>query len=140
MSIDRAGKEEKKKKEDNLENFERLRDQLANAYSQAEIERIKARYELEKRLREDLYDMQEFGANRLQRQNLQFLRALAKAEQDRQDVAFSGQVSIAGAEGRVAASILPCQRQEEQLREDCRAPLVAGLTHLGRTEPTCLLH
>lgn len=105
MSIDRAGKEEKKKKEDNLENFERLRDQLANAYSQAEIERIKARYELEKRLREDLYDMQEFGANRLQRQNLQFLRALAKAEQDRQDVAFSGQVSIAGAEGRVAASI-----------------------------------
>lgn len=104
MSIDRAGKEEKKKKEDSLENFERLRDQLANAYNQAEIERIKARYELEKRLREDLYDMQEFGANRLQRQNLQFLRALAKAEQDRQDVAFSGQVSIAGAEGRVAAS------------------------------------
>ena len=102
MSIDRTGEEEKK--EDSLENFERLRDQLANAYSQAEIERIKARYELEKRLREDLYDRQEFGANRLQRQNLQFLRALAKAEQDRQDVIFSGQVSIAGAEGRVAAS------------------------------------
>jgi tape measure domain-containing protein len=97
MSMDRAGKEDKKKKEDSLENFERLRDQLANAYNQAEIERIKARYELEKRLREDLYDMQEFGANRLQRQNLQFLRALAKTEQERQDVAFNGQLSIAAA-------------------------------------------
>jgi tape measure domain-containing protein len=104
MSMDRAGKEDKKKKEDSLENFERLRDQLANAYNQAEIERIKARYELEKRLREDLYDMQEFGANRLQRQNLQFLRALAKTEQERQDVAFSGQLSIAEAAGKVSPS------------------------------------
>ena len=106
MSIDRAAKEdeENKKKADNLESFERLRDQLANAYNQAEIERIKAEYELRKRLQEDIYDMQEFGANRLQRQNLQFLRALAKAEQDRQDVAFNGQLEIAEAAGRVAPS------------------------------------
>jgi tape measure domain-containing protein len=106
-SIDRQ-KEDKEKK-DSLEAFERLRDQLANAYNKAEIERIKAEYELRKRLQEDLYDMQEFGANRLQRQNLQFLRALAKAEQDRQDVAFSGQLEIAEAAGRVAPSapVLP---------------------------------
>jgi tape measure domain-containing protein len=108
MSIDRQGEEDKKKK-DNLEAFERLRDQLANAYNKAEIERIKAEYELRKRLQEDLYDMQEFGANRLQRQNLQFLRALAKAEQDRQDVAFSGQLAIAEEAGKVAPStpVLP---------------------------------
>jgi tape measure domain-containing protein len=108
MSIDRQSDEDKKKK-DSLEAFERLRDQLANAYNKAEIERIKAEYELRKRLQEDLYDMQEFGANRLQRQNLQFLRALAKAEQDRQDVAFSGQLEIAEAAGRVAPSapVLP---------------------------------
>jgi tape measure domain-containing protein len=103
MSIDRQSDEDKKKK-DNLEAFERLRDQLANAYNKAEIERIKAEYELRKRLQADLYDMQEFGANRLQRQNLQFLRALAKAEQDRQDVAFNGQLEIAEAAGRVAPS------------------------------------
>ena len=103
MSIDRESKENKKKK-DNLESFERLRDQLANAYNKAEIERIKAEYELRKRLQEDLYDMQEFGANRLQRQNLQFLRALAKAEQDRQDVAFNGQLEIAEAAGKVVPS------------------------------------
>ena len=103
MSIDRQSDEDRKKK-DGLEAFERLRDQLANAYNKAEIERIKAEYELRKRLQEDLYDMQEFGANRLQRQNLQFLRALANAEQDRQDVAFDGQLQIAEAAGKVVPS------------------------------------
>jgi hypothetical protein len=108
MSIDREEKENKTKT-NNLEAFERLRDQLANAYNRAEIERIKAEYELRKRLQEDLYDMQEFGANRLQKQNIQFLRALAKAEQDRQDVAFNGQLEIAEAAGEVAPSapVLP---------------------------------
>ena len=108
MSIDRQAKEDKEKK-GSLESFERLRDQLANAYNKAEIERIKAEYELRKRLQEDLYDMQEFGANRLQKQNIQFLRALAKAEQDRQDVAFNGQLEIAETAGKVAPSapILP---------------------------------
>ena len=108
MSIDREDKENKKKT-DNLESFERLRDQLANAYNQAEIERIKAEYELRKRLQEDMYDMQEFGANRLQRQNLQFLRALAKAEQDRQDTLMDAQLKVAEAAGKIAPSapILP---------------------------------
>jgi tape measure domain-containing protein len=111
VSMDAAAKEDKenKKKTDNLESFERLRDQLANAYNQAEIERIKAEYELRKRLQEDIYDMQEFGANRLQKQNLQFLRALAKAEQDRQDTLMDAQLKVAEAAGRIAPSapILP---------------------------------
>lgn len=95
---------ENKKKADSLESFERLRDQLANAYNQAEIERIKARYELQKRLQEDMYDMQEFGANRLQRENLQFLRALAKAEQERQDTLMDAQLRVAEAAGKIAPS------------------------------------
>ena len=111
VSMDAAAKEDKenKKKTDNLESFERLRDQLANAYNQAEIERIKAEYELRKRLQEDIYDMQEFGANRLQKQNLQFLRALAKAEQDRQDTLMDAQLRVAEAAGKIAPSapILP---------------------------------
>jgi len=111
MSLDRQGKDEKDKKAkaDSLESFERLRDQLANAYNQAEIERIKARHELKKRLQEDLFDMQEFGANRLQRQNLQFLRALVKAEQDRQTTILEAQLNIAAKAGKVAPSapILP---------------------------------
>jgi tape measure domain-containing protein len=106
VSMDAAAKEDKenKKKTDNLESFERLRDQLANAYNQAEIERIKSEYELRKRLQEDIYDMQEFGANRLQKQNLQFLRALAKAEQDRQDTLMDAQLKVAEAAGRIAPS------------------------------------
>ena len=106
MSIDRTAKEdkEKKKKTDSLESFERLRDQLANAYNQAEMERIKAEYELRKRLQEDMFDMQEFGANRLQKQNLQFLRALAKAEQDRQDTLMDAQLRVAEAAGKIAPS------------------------------------
>ena len=108
MSIDREDKENKKKT-DNLESFERLRDQLANAYNQAELERIKSEYELRKRLQEDMHDMQEFGANRLQRQNLQFLRALAKAEQDRQDTLMDAELKVAEAAGKIAPSapILP---------------------------------
>ena len=65
--------------------------------------------ELRKRLQEDMFDMQEFGANRLQRQNLQFLRALAKAEQDRQDTLMYAQLRVAEAAWKIAPSapVLP---------------------------------
>jgi tape measure domain-containing protein len=101
MSIDRQKEDEDKKKKTNLEAFERLRDQLADAYNRAEIERIKARYELEKRLREDLFDVQEFGANRLQRQNLQFLRALVTAEQERFEANLEARLNVVQEAGRV---------------------------------------
>jgi tape measure domain-containing protein len=90
-----------KEKKTNLEAFERLRDQLADAYNRGEIERIKARYELEKRLREDLFDVQEFGANRLQRQNLQFLRALITAEQERFEANLEARLNVAQEAGKV---------------------------------------
>jgi tape measure domain-containing protein len=104
VSTEASSNEETKNKKDSLESFERLRDQLANAYNRAEIERIKTRYELEKRLREDLFSMQEFGANRLQRQNLQFLRALVSAEQDRFEANLNAQLNIAQEAGRVDQS------------------------------------
>jgi tape measure domain-containing protein len=103
MSMERTGAadKEKKAKQDNLEAFERLRDQLADAYNRAEIERIKQRYELEKRLRDDLLDRQEFGANRLQRQNLDFLRALIKADDERTESIMNARLAVAEAAGRV---------------------------------------
>jgi hypothetical protein len=97
----KSADEEKKKKADSLESFERLRDQLANAYNQAEIERIKQRYELEKRLRDDLFDKQEFGANRLQRQALGFLRSLVKAEDERAEAVMSARLAVAAESGKV---------------------------------------
>ena len=98
---DKAAKE-KAAKQQSLESFERLRDQLANAYNQAEIERIKQRYELEKRLRDDLFDRQEFGANRLQRQALGFLRSLVKAEDERAEAVMSARLAVAAESGKVA--------------------------------------
>ena len=102
MSTDRQGEDEaSRQKKTNLEAFERLRDQLADAFNRAEIERIKARYDLEKRLQEDLFDIQEFGANRLQRQNLQFLRALVTAEQERFEANLEARLNVAQEAGKV---------------------------------------
>ena len=101
MSLDRQSDEDKKKK-NSLEAFERLRDQLADAYNKAEIDRIKQRYELEKRLRDDLFDKQEFGANRLQRQALGFLRSLVKAEDERVEAVMSARLAVAAESGKVA--------------------------------------
>jgi tape measure domain-containing protein len=103
-SLTGSTEEQSKKQKKEQEGFERLRDQLANAYNKAEIERIKTRYELEKRLREDLFSVQEFGANRLQRQNLQFLRALVSAEQDRFEANLNAQLNIAQEAGKVDQS------------------------------------
>jgi tape measure domain-containing protein len=89
----------------NLEAFERLRDQLANAYNRAEIERIKQRYEVEKRLRDDLLSVQEAGANRLQRQNLGFIRALLNAERQRVEAVMEAQLQVREEAGSVAGGV-----------------------------------
>jgi len=101
ISMERQAKEDKSKK-DSLEAFERLRDQLADAYNKAEIERIKQRYEVEKRLRDDLFSIQEAGANRLQRQNLSFIRALVNAERERMEAVMNARLKVDEAAGKVA--------------------------------------
>jgi tape measure domain-containing protein len=101
MSIERPAKEEKEKAI-SLESFERLRDQLADAYNKAEIERIKQRYEMEKRLRDDLFGIQEAGANRLQRQNLSFIRALVAAERNRVEAVMDARLRVQESMGKTA--------------------------------------
>jgi tape measure domain-containing protein len=101
MSLDRQSDEDKKKK-NSLEAFERLRDQLADAYNKAEIERIKQRYEVEKRLRDDLFDIQDSGANRLQRQNLSFVRALIGAERSRMEAVMEARLKVEESMGKMA--------------------------------------
>jgi len=101
MSIERPAKEEKEKAT-SLESFERLRDQLADAYNKAEIERIKQRYEMEKRLRDDLFGIQEAGANRLQRQNLSFIRALVAAERNRVEAVMDARLRVQESMGKTA--------------------------------------
>lgn len=99
-----AGKDQKAKV-DNLESFEKLRDQLAKTYNEAELNRIKQQHELRKRLQEDAFDRQEAGANRLQRLNLSLIRNLVKAEEDRTTAIREAQAEVQKAAENVMPSI-----------------------------------
>lgn len=107
MPLTREGKGDQADtvKKTNLESFEKLKDQLAKAYNEAEINRIKQRYELQKRLQQDAFDMQEMGANRLQRQNLSLMRGLVRAEQDRFETVQQAQMEVQKAAESVISSV-----------------------------------
>lgn len=99
MPTTRLGKDGDKK---GVEGFEKLRDDLAKAYNDAEIARIKQRYELQKQLQQDQFDMQEFGANRLQKQNLALIKGLINAEVTRVETVQNAQLEIRKQSGKVA--------------------------------------
>jgi len=84
------------------ESFAKLQDDLAKTYNDAEIARIKQRHELEKQLRQDYFTMQEYGANRLQKQNLSLLRDLAAADQKRKDTIIEAKMELQKQSGKVA--------------------------------------
>ena len=85
-----------------LEAFEKLRDDLAKTYNDAEIARIKQRYELQKQLQQDQFDIQEYGANRLQKQNLALIRGLIGAETARFETVQNAQLEVRKQSGKVA--------------------------------------
>jgi len=85
-----------------VEAFEKLKDDLAKAYNEAEIERIKKRFELQKQLQQDQFDMQELGANRLQKQNLALIRALMAAEISRAETVRNARLEVQKQSGKVA--------------------------------------
>jgi tape measure domain-containing protein len=99
MPLTRAGKDEAAK---GAESFEKLRDDLAKTYNDAEIARIKQRHELQKQLQQDQFDMQEYGANRLQKQNLALIRGLIGAEVARFETVQNAQLEIRKQSGKVA--------------------------------------
>jgi tape measure domain-containing protein len=85
-----------------LEAFEKLRDDLAKTYNDAEIARIKQRYELQKQLQQDQFDIQEYGANRLQKQNFALIRGLIGAEAARTETVQNAQLEVRKQSGKVA--------------------------------------
>jgi len=99
MPLTRDPKDEAAK---GAESFAKLQDDLAKTYNDAEIARIKQRHELEKQLRQDYFTMQEYGANRLQKQNLSLLRDLAAADQKRKDTIIEAKMELQKQSGRVA--------------------------------------
>lgn len=99
MPLTREAEDKNKK---GAEAFEKLRDDLAKAYNDAEIERIKKRFDLQKQLQQDQFDMQEFGANRLQKQALALMRGLMAAETTRIETVQNAQLEVRKQSGKVA--------------------------------------
>ena len=99
MSLTRDPKDEAAK---GAEAFAKLQDDLARTYNDAEIARIKQRYELQKQLQQDQFDMQEFGANRLQKQNFALIRGLIGAEIARAETVQNAQLEVRKQSGKVA--------------------------------------
>ena len=98
MPLTREPKDEAVK---GAEAFAKLQDDLAKTNNDAEIERIKKRHELEKQLRQDYFTMQEYGANRLQKQNLSLMRDLAAADQKRKDTIIEAKLEVQKQSGKV---------------------------------------
>jgi tape measure domain-containing protein len=102
MPLTRTAEDKNKK---GVEAFEKLRDDLAKAYNDAEIERIKKRFDLQKQLQQDQFDIQEFGANRLQKQNLALIKALMAAEATRAETVRNAQLEVQKQSGKVAGGV-----------------------------------
>ena len=99
MPLTREPKDEAAK---GAEAFAKLQDDLAKTYNDAEIERIKKRYELQKQLAQDQFDMEEYGANRLQKQNFALIRGLIGAEVARAETVRNAQLDVQKQAGKVA--------------------------------------
>jgi tape measure domain-containing protein len=84
------------------EAFAKLQDDLAKTYNDAEIARIKQRHELRKQLQQDEFDIQEYGANRLQKQNLALIKGLIGAEMARAETVRNAQLDVQKQSGKVA--------------------------------------
>ena len=102
MPLTREPKDEAAK---GAEAFAKLQDDLAKTYNDAEIARIKQRYELQKQLAQDQFDMQEYGANRLQKQNLSLIRGLINAEITRKEAVQNAQLDVQKQAGKVAGGV-----------------------------------
>lgn len=99
MPLTRDPKDEAAK---GAESFAKLQDDLAKTYNDAEIARIKQRYELQKQLQQDQFDIQEYGANRLQKQNLALIKGLIGAEMVRAETVRNAQLDVQKQSGKVA--------------------------------------
>jgi tape measure domain-containing protein len=99
MPLTRDPKDEAAK---GAEAFAKLQDDLAKTYNDAEIARIKQRYELRKQLQQDEFDIQEYGANRLQKQNLALIKGLIGAEMARAETVRNAQLDVQKQSGKVA--------------------------------------
>jgi hypothetical protein len=89
-------------KEQSLESYYSLQDQLAKAQTQADIDRIEALFNHRKELINNLYDLEETRANSIQKEAIAHQRAISNIFLDLQKKQIDARLSVMKAEGSVA--------------------------------------
>jgi tape measure domain-containing protein len=89
-------------KEQSLESYYSLQDQLAKAQTQADIDRIEALFEHRKNMINSAYDLEEARANSIQKEAIAHQRAISNIFMDLQKKQIDARLSMMKAEGSVA--------------------------------------
>jgi len=89
-------------KEQSLESYYSLQDQLAKAQTQADIDRIEALFEHRKNMINSAYDLEEARANSVQKEAIAHQRAISSIFMDLQKKQINARLSMMKAEGSVA--------------------------------------
>ena len=89
-------------KEQSLESYYSLQDQLAKNFTQAEIDRLEAEHQHKVDLIKAEYDLKEARANSFQREALKFERRMAEITLERQGALLKASNDVLAAQGSVA--------------------------------------
>ena len=92
----------KKPKEQSLESYYSLQDQLAKNFTQAEIDRLEAEHQRKVDLIKAEYDLKETRANSFQREALKFERRMAEIGLEREGALLKASNDVLAAQGSVA--------------------------------------
>ena len=97
--------EDEDKKKTNLESYYSLKDQLAKASTQADIDRINAIFEHRKSLINSAYDLEEARANSIQKEAIAHQKAVSNIFLDLQKKQIDARLDVLKAQGSVAGGV-----------------------------------
>jgi tape measure domain-containing protein len=94
-------------KEQSLESYYSLQDQLAKNFTQAEINRLQAMHDQRMALQNEFFNQQEARANSFQKESIKFQRELASIENERKSALLKASLEVMQAQGSVAGGAAP---------------------------------
>jgi tape measure domain-containing protein len=94
-------------KEQSLESYYSLQDQLAKNFTQAEINRLQAMHDQRMALQNEFFNQQEARANSFQKESIKFQRELASIENERKTALLKASLEVMRAQGSVAGGAAP---------------------------------
>ena len=101
-----GGGTSKPPKEQSLESYYSLQDQLAKNFTQAEIDRLEAEHQHKIDLIKSEYDLKEARANSFQKEALRFERRMAEITLERQGALLKASNAVIAAQGSVAGGAI----------------------------------